>query len=161
MDLGATICTPAPRPAASAPGVGPAAPAAPASPPTCPAGRAKPAKPVRHGTAYLALRDDGAVLVEPRPARGLLGGMLGLPGPPGPRPRPPAAPPFPADWRRLGEVRHTFTHFHLVLRHRGRAGREGRRATSIPVAGLGAALPSVMRKALRLGLASFASGRPS
>ena len=72
------------------------------------------------GIAYLALRADGAVLAETRPASGLLGGMLGLPcsawseAPPAPRP------PFAADWRDLRvEVRHTFTHFHLVLRLQG------------------------------------------
>ena len=74
---------------------------------------------MRHGIAWLALRADGAVLVETRPPSGLLGGMLGLPGDAwSERPAPPR-PPFAADWRDLGEVRHTFTHFHLVLRLRG------------------------------------------
>ena len=60
------------------------------------------------------------MLVETRPASGLLGGMLGLPGGRLERDaRRRRAPPFAADWRDLGEVRHTFTHFHLILRLRG------------------------------------------
>jgi len=63
---------------------------------------------------YLARRADGAWLLERRPDRGLLGGMLGWPtsdwcDAPDP------APPLVADWRSVGEVRHTFTHFHLRL----------------------------------------------
>ena len=68
---------------------------------------------MRHGTLWLARRSDGAWLVERRPDRGLLGGMLGFPGSDwdgagGPEP-------IAADWQDVGEVRHTFTHFHLTL----------------------------------------------
>ena len=115
MDLGATICTP------KSPACG-----------ICPwrdtcraraAGRAaelprktpKAPKPTRLGIAYVARRADGAWLLERRPEKGLLGGMLGWPcsdwsGAPTP------APPFAADWQEIGaEARHTFTHFHLRL----------------------------------------------
>ena len=72
-------------------------------------------KPTRHGIVYLARSADGAWLLERRPDKGLLGGMLGWPGSDwneAPAPRPP----FEADWQDLGaEVRHTFTHFHLFL----------------------------------------------
>ena len=112
-------------------------------------------KPLRHGVAYLALRSDGAILVETRPEKGLLGGMLGLPGTPwGPVP-PAPDPPAPAAWRDAGaEVRHTFTHFHLRLRV------EVARVEKRPAASgdwrpwspaLEAAMPTVMRKAMRLG----------
>ena len=114
-------------------------------------------KPVRHGTAYLALRPDGAVLVERRPAHGLLGGMLGFPGTPW-CDDPPPCPPFPADWRPLGHVRHTFTHFHLLLRLEGArvpAGFAPPAGAFHPAAALAPALPSVMRKALRLGLSAI------
>ena len=123
---------------------------------------AKPAKPVRRAPRGWRCARDGAVLVETRPASGLLGGMLGLPGDDWAE-RPAAArPPFAADWRELGEVRHTFTHFHLVLRLRGArvpadaAAPFGAYAAS---GRLDAALPSVMRKALRLGVASL--GEPA
>ncbi|KKK85316.1 hypothetical protein LCGC14_2774530, partial [marine sediment metagenome] len=76
-------------------------------------------KPVRHGTVYLAQREDGAWLLETRPDKGLLGGMLGWPGSDWvdtSEPRPEGTPPLTADWQPLpGEVRHTFTHFHLML----------------------------------------------
>lgn len=120
MDLGATLCTPK-RPACA---LCPFAPA-------CVAGRAgtaesfpvkaaKAEKPTRHGAAFVAVRADGAVLVERRPETGLLGAMTGTPttdwGPVAPGDAAPAAAPLVADWhRRTGAVRHTFTHFHLVL----------------------------------------------
>jgi A/G-specific adenine glycosylase len=96
------------------------------------------------------------VLLETRAPRGLLGGMLGLPStewsadPPAPRP------PVAADWRDAGaEVRHTFTHFHLrlgVAWARVPPPPEGRLYPLTPA--LAEALPTVMRKALRLGLAA-------
>ena len=77
----------------------------------------KPKKPVRLGVAYVARRDDGAVLLETRPPTGLLGGMLGWPGSDWAEELPDHQPPVEADWCDLGgEVRHTFTHFHLRLR---------------------------------------------
>jgi A/G-specific adenine glycosylase len=121
MDLGASICTPR-RPACG----------------FCPvrtdcrglscglAGQlpyreAKPERPTRHGTAFVAIRADGAVLLRERPLRGLLGGML----------EPPSSPwteadlaassvrdhaPVEAGWHVVpGRVLHTFTHFHLEL----------------------------------------------
>jgi A/G-specific adenine glycosylase len=74
----------------------------------------KPKKPVRHGIAWVGRREDGLWLLERRPDRGLLGRMLGWPGT-GWDDGPPEAPPASADWSPIGEVRHTFTHFHLVL----------------------------------------------
>jgi A/G-specific adenine glycosylase len=159
MDLGATICTPrAPacgicpwRAACDGRRMGIAA--------ELPRRAARAPKPVRHGTAWLALRADGAVLVETRPPSGLLGGMLGLPGEPWSESPPPPRAPFAAAWRDLGEVRHTFTHFHLVLRLRGTRLPDGAPAPAgdwRPAAPLADALPSVMRKALRLGLSALA-----
>lgn len=115
MDLGATICTP------KSPACG-----------ICPwnqgcegrvAGRVaelprklpKKAKPTRLGIAYVARREDGAWLLETRPEKGLLGGMLGWPGSEW-NDAPNHTPPIDAEWSRLGEeARHTFTHFHLRL----------------------------------------------
>ena len=115
MDLGATICTPR----APACGICPLMDGcegrkqgiAPGLPRKVP----KPAKPTRRGIAYVARRSDGAFLVETRDANGLLGGMLGWPTSDWSN-DPTPAPPIDAQWQATGlEVRHTFTHFHLVL----------------------------------------------
>ena len=76
----------------------------------------KVAKPTRYGIAYLARRADGAWLLERRLGQGLLGGMLGWPGTEWTEDAPVEAPPIATDWFDPGgEVRHTFTHFHLRL----------------------------------------------
>ncbi|MBU2960857.1 A/G-specific adenine glycosylase [Citreicella sp. C3M06] len=115
MDLGATLCTPRNpacglcpwRRACAAWEAGTAA--------ELPKKAPKARKPTRLGIAYLARRVDGAWLLERRPDKGLLGGMLGWPGSDwGEAPQ--EAPPIRAEWKTLpGEARHTFTHFHLRL----------------------------------------------
>lgn len=118
MDLGATICSPKSPACGICPWRDPCKARVAHTAAILPKKTPKKAKPIRHGTVYLAQRDDGAWLLETRPDRGLLGGMLGWPGSDWvdtnlPRP---AVPPFEAEWRKLaGEVRHTFTHFHLML----------------------------------------------
>ena len=63
----------------------------------------------------VARRVDGAWLLERRPDKGLLGGMLGWPGSEW-NEAPEEAPPIRAEWKTLPEeARHTFTHFHLRL----------------------------------------------
>ncbi|TGD41964.1 A/G-specific adenine glycosylase [Pseudotabrizicola sediminis] len=112
MDLGATICTPR-NPAC---GICPVVQA-------CVARRQgiqaelprkvpKPEKPVRRGTLWLATQGD-RVLLQRRPDKGLLGGMLGFPGDGWDGAG--GAAPVEADWQEIGEIRHTFTHFHLFL----------------------------------------------
>ncbi|MEY4983902.1 MAG: hypothetical protein RIR62_2168 [Pseudomonadota bacterium] len=114
MDLGATICTPRNPACGICPWRDPCRARAEGVQATLPRKAAKTAKPVRHGTVWLARRADGAWLLERRPERGLLGGMLGWPGSDWDGAGGPA--PLAADWREVGEVRHTFTHFHLILR---------------------------------------------
>lgn len=115
MDLGATICTPRNpacglcpwRKSCAAWEAGTAAELPKKSP------RKK--KPTRLGIAYLARRVDGAWLLERRPDKGLLGGMLGWPGSEW-NDAPKDDPPIKAEWKTLNtEARHTFTHFHLIL----------------------------------------------
>ena len=163
MDLGATICTPK----SPACGICPVME-------RCLARRAgiaaqlpkktpKKPKPTRHGIAYLAQRADGAWLLETRPPKGLLGGMLGWPGTEWQETDPEAFPPIDADWRDVGEeVRHTFTHFHLRLSLRvARLPQEAepRRGDFIPRADFRPAdLPTVMRKAYDLASSSLRDG---
>ncbi len=153
MDLGATICTPRSPACGLCPWREPCAARRQGNAASLPRKSAKPVKPVRRGIAYVALREDGAVLVETRPARGLLGGMLGLPTTEWVAAEPAPRPPLAADWRDTGaEVRHTFTHFHLVLRV-----VVARVGLDVPSGGdwrpsepsLERALPTVMRKVLR------------
>lgn len=119
MDLGATICTPKPPACGICPWRDPCAARKAGTAAELPKKTPKKPKPVRHGTVYLAQRVDGAWLLERRPDKGLLGGMLGWPGSDWidtSEPRPTGTPPTTGNWQvAQGEVRHTFTHFHLIL----------------------------------------------
>jgi A/G-specific adenine glycosylase len=114
MDLGATICTPRKPACGICPLLGFCAGQAAGLAESLPRKLAKPEKPTRTGQVWVAKRaQDGAVLLEIRPPRGLLGGMPGFPGDgwDGVKGTPPLAGP----WTPVGQVRHTFTHFHLIL----------------------------------------------
>ena len=119
MDLGATICTPKSPACGICPWRDPCLARRNGTAAELPKKTPKKPKPIRHGTVYLGQRADGAWLLETRPDKGLLGGMLGWPGTDwieADGPRPADTPPASADWQPLaGEVRHTFTHFHLML----------------------------------------------
>ncbi len=116
MDLGATVCTPKSPACGICPWMGACKARAAARQADLPKKERKKPKPVRFGIAYLGRRADGTWLVETRPEKGLLGGMLGWPGTDWREEAPIEAPPVAGDWRDLGaEVRHTFTHFHLRL----------------------------------------------
>lgn len=79
----------------------------------------KAAKPTRQAIAYIALRNDNAILLEHRPDKGLLGGMLGFPATPFVQTPPIDCPPLDAHWIVLNEtVTHVFTHFKLEMQLR-------------------------------------------
>lgn len=115
MDLGATVCTPKSPKCGECPWSAPCLARAAGRAEDLPFRSPKPMKPTRLGIIYVARNRDGAWLLERRPDKGLLGGMLGWPGAEWGA----AAierPPFAAEWQTVdGEVRHTFTHFHLRL----------------------------------------------
>ncbi|WP_417750387.1 A/G-specific adenine glycosylase [Ruegeria sp. SCP10] len=116
MDLGATICTPKSPACGICPLRDPCQARIAGTQSELPKKTPKKPKPTRFGHIYIAQRMDGALLLERRPDKGLLGGMLGWPGSDWSE-TPAEAPPFQADWRTLPrQVRHTFTHFHLVLK---------------------------------------------
>ncbi|MBN2629194.1 MAG: A/G-specific adenine glycosylase [Rhodobacteraceae bacterium] len=112
MDLGATICTPRNPACGLCPWSASCRARAAGIQADLPRKTPKPEKPTRRGTVWIARQDDH-VLVERRPDRGLLGGMLGFPGDGWDGAGGPA--PAVGDWHEVGEVRHTFTHFHLYL----------------------------------------------
>lgn len=112
MDLGATICSPRNPACGICPLLGICAAQAQGIAAELPRKLPKPEKPLRRGVLWLAARGE-ALLVERRPDRGLLGGMLGFVGDGWDGAG--GGEPFAAEWRALGEVKHTFTHFHLVL----------------------------------------------
>jgi len=149
MDLGATICTPRNPACGICPWRDPCRARAEGVQASLPRKAEKTAKPVRQGTLWLVRRTDGAWLLERRPERGLLGGMLGFPGSPWDGAGGDA--PLSADWQTAGEVRHTFTHFHLILTvHYAEVGAEAApaRGTFVPRAEFRPAdLPTLMRKA--------------
>jgi len=157
MDLGATICTPKRPACALCPWSAPCLARRRGDAETLPRRRAKAERPTRYGTAFVARRYDGALLMRRRPDKGLLGGMLDVPGSDWQEDTAPEAQaPFLADWKMAGEVEHTFTHFHLVLSVK--TAEVGDRP---PPAGCfwleaaavaGEALPSVMRKVVEAAI---------
>jgi len=161
MDLGATLCTPKSPRCPDCPLADLCAARREGAPERYPLRAPRAPKPQRHGIAYLLRRPDGAVLLERRPRNGLLGGMLGLPGTAWQDMRPDPAPPFAADWREAGTVHHVFTHFRLELRvlaaEAGMAAEPDVGSFRQPDRG---ALPSVMRKALDIGLAGLGAAGP-
>ncbi len=155
MDLGATICTPR-KPACDAcPLLGSCDGHATGIAATLPRKAPKKKKQTRHGICYLARRADGAVLMTRRPDKGLLGGMAELPGTDWAETPPPSAPPLETDWRAMGDVRHTFTHFHLVLsvmRADVPLDAKAKRGNWIAAGRIeDEALPTLMQKALACG----------
>ena len=113
MDLGATVCTPKNPACGICPWMQYCQGRLQGIATSLPAKLPKKAKPVRMGFAWVAF-DGTNILVERRPSRGLLGGMLAVPTSDwGDAPNPAA--PVSGEWHRLGEIRHTFTHFHLRL----------------------------------------------
>ena len=116
VDLGATVCTPKSPSCDLCPWRGCCLAQVRGTAAELPKKLPKAKKPTRLGIAFVACRTDGAVLLEQRPDRGLLGGMLGWPGSDWTEVAPELTPPFHADWVEASEaVRHTFTHFHLEL----------------------------------------------
>ena len=166
MDLGATICTPK-KPACSlCPWNEVCVARKRGDQETFPRKAPKREGVLRQGAAFVVLREDGRILLQRRPAKGLLGGMSEVPG---------------SEWRadfdldearksaprlgkalrwrrRAGVVNHVFTHFPLALTvfvakaPRGTAALKGGRWASLDKLSQ-EALPNVMRKVIAHALA--------
>ncbi|MEI8394139.1 MAG: A/G-specific adenine glycosylase [Rhodospirillaceae bacterium] len=169
MDLGATICTPRRLRCPLCPLRDGCVAMARGIAGHLPRRAVKPAKPVRRGIAYWLVNGDGAVLLRRRPERGLLGGMIELPSSEWSEGAPTAVgtgAPAAVAWHPVpGGVRHTFTHFHLELTlFAGRIEGQGGSVPGFWVAPAdidAQALPSVMRKLVRLAQAAPFSGDDS
>ena len=145
MDLGATICTPRSPACGICPLIADCRGRAEGMAASLPRKAPKAAKPLRRGSVWVA-RDGARLLVERRPAKGLLGGTLAFPtaGWDGTE----AGPPLPADWAEVGLVRHVFTHFALDLTVlTAEAGGNPTRGHWLPLAEFDPeGLPGLMRK---------------
>ena len=159
FDLGATLCTTAQPACAVCPWLDACAGRRAGIAAELPRKAPKSVRPVRYGAHFWLSDQDGNVLLRRRKPEGLLGGMTELPGTdwlgsPLPAAEALTQVPMPADWRQAGEVRHIFTHFELRLAVFAASVRKIRADGFLhPVADLQeAALPSVMRKCVRMAL---------
>jgi A/G-specific adenine glycosylase len=166
MDLGATICSPKTPACILCPWSDACTARARGDAETYPRRMPKREGALRRGTAFVARRSDGAVLLRTRPAKGLLGGMTEVPTTEwaadfDQRKALAAAPRFSITkerrriaWRKIaGVVRHVFTHFPLELTvytaelpPRTRAPHGTRWVAIATLAG--EALPTLMRKVI-------------
>jgi A/G-specific adenine glycosylase len=166
MDLGSTICTPKRPACALCPWMKPCRARAAGLQETFPRKSPKRTGELRRGAAFVALRDDDAILLRTREARVLLGGMAEPPTSAW-RPDYDAAQamldaPLEARWRRLpGRVVHVFTHFPLELTvlfakvAAGHAG-SGRDALDAALDARRGAVAGAMRKVLAHAFAAVA-----
>ncbi len=118
MDLGATLCTPRSPSCVICP-IARHCKARGNDPARFPYKLTKAAKPARKGAAFVSIRSDGAIWLQRRPAKGLLGGMAQVPTTDWDSRKDGAteieAVPFVGKWERKGNISHVFTHFTLQL----------------------------------------------
>lgn len=116
MDLGATICTPKSPNCLICPWAEDCGGRKRGIAAELPRKAAKQALPLRRGTVYWVERSDGQVLLQRRGAKGMLGGMMGLPTTGWDKRLTAPDRPLEAKFRTTSRlIEHTFTHFHLVL----------------------------------------------
>ncbi len=155
MDLGATICTPKRPACALCPFRDDCLALAQDEPERFPVKAAKKEKPIRVGAGFVAVTEDGEIMLRRRPETGLLGGMTEVPTTAwtaridGGTDAEHA--PFAGEWEACGVITHVFTHFELrlsVFRTRIAAGKQPA-GWWVPVEKLSdEALPTVMKKVI-------------
>ncbi len=126
MDLGAMVCTPRNPSCGACPWHSACRAIDLGDPERFPVKKPKKEKPIRYGTVFWVVDPEGRVLLGKRAEKGLLGGMMEFPSTEWraePWDRHEAASSFQLlngqqkiAWQTVnGSIRHTFTHFHLVL----------------------------------------------
>ncbi|MCA3414544.1 MAG: A/G-specific adenine glycosylase [Roseomonas sp.] len=159
FDLGAGICTPRKPACALCPWQKPCQASKLGIAETLPRKAPKPERPTRHGVHFLLTDGQGRVWLRRRPPRGLLGGMLEIPGTSWrdevwAAAEALAQAPLTLDWEPVaGEARHVFTHFALTMQlYRTQLPKRAKRPEGewLAPAEAAQALPSVMRKLLVL-----------
>ncbi len=169
MDLGATICTPRKPACALCPWCAPCLTRQAGTQENYPRKLPKKEGALRRGSAFVLVRDDGALLLRTRPPKGLLGGMAEVPSSTWTaqddgltRAR---EAPFAAEWARSNTVvRHVFTHFPLELSvYAARAplatvAPDGARFSSLSALDQ-EPLSTLMRKVVDVGLATLGLGK--
>ena len=161
MDLGSAICTPKRPACGNCPWTEDCTARRQAIQESLPVKAPKRARPLKRGAAFVARDRAGAVLLVKRPAKGLLASMLEPPLGAWREDFPSKSQalkeaPFSAGWtKRLGLVRHGFTHFELEIEvYFAHIAKRPKIAGQWIAAGeLGqVALPTVMRKIVAHGL---------
>ncbi len=171
FDLGATVCTPTSPACGVCPWMDACAGRRAGIAARLPTKARKKLRPVRYGVHFWLTDPVGRVLLRQRPSKGLLGGMMELPGTAWRAEQWTDAEsmdhaPALANWRRAGQIRHGFTHFELYIDVFA-AGIPAPQGAGIPApqgAGLwlpiddlaSAALPSVMRKCVAMAQGAVA-----
>ena len=175
FDLGATICVPRSPACVLCPWQKPCAARQQGIQTTLPRKAPKAERPTRYGAHFLLLDKSGRAFVRRRPAEGLLGGTIELPGTtwrdaPWNKAEIGGQAPFAdrytkvwrvPDWRMVGTVKHVFTHFTLFINVYAAVvdtlpnprEEEGFVTACTEIDGL--ALSSLMRKCVRMGEAGL------
>lgn len=163
MDLGSTVCTPRNPECKVCPWQCACACAGQPDIESFPAKTPKKHKPIRYGVAFVHINDAG-ILVARRPEKGLLGGMLEVPGTAwsetvvSDEAAIAFAPIAAQDWHKAGSVRHIFTHFDLRLQVLLARSDQADNAQRVALNDLETvALPSVMSKVIKSALKTAAS----
>lgn len=166
MDLGAMVCT-ARVPRCTICPLGQSCAARAQGPERFPVKLPKAAKPGRRGRAFWIAREDAVWLVR-RAGTGMLGGMRALPDDGwSARNDGSGIAPLEGEWRSLGAVRHSFTHFDLEMQLMLYSGRDWARLERCqgewwPLDRLEeAGLPTLFAKAARLAIAAANLGETS
>jgi A/G-specific adenine glycosylase len=167
FDLGASICSPKSPACALCPWSEPCEARRLGIAGDLPRRAPKKVRPLRHGVHFWLTDGFGNVLLRRRPASGLLGGMVELPGTSWRDALWTAAEamsfaPMRADWQPAGLVRHGFTHFELTIElFAAQVARIEGDGFVQPLTLLNeVALPSVMRKCATAVIASGAKQSP-